>query len=105
MIEFGMPTYIFRCQRCDMRQEKTMSFSDFDRDLKLRCNKCKSDTEHRSVPTGGRFSCKGTGFPSTNQRLKKDRNRKSTQKKQIMVNREKSGEGVKSLGDLKKPMR
>jgi len=82
-----------------------MPITEFSREMELRCDGCGRETPHRSVPTGGKFSCKGTGFPSTNHRLKQERNKKSSQKKQIMVNREKSGEGVSKLDDLKKPMR
>jgi len=100
-----MATYIFKCQECGGRQEVSLPISEFSRDMKLHCDACVAETDHRSVPTGGKFSCKGTGFPSTNQRLKNDRNKKSGQKKQVMVNREKSGEGVGNMGDLNKPMR
>lgn len=82
-----------------------MAIGDFSREMQLDCEECGEGTRHRSVPVGVAFSCKGTGFPTANMRLKSDRGRKSTEKKQIMVNREKSGEGVGSVRDLRKPMR
>lgn len=69
------------------------------------CDACECETTHRSVPVGGAFSCKGTGWPSSNSRMKKSRKKKSSKKTQVMVNREKSGEGVKKISDLEKPMR
>lgn len=71
----------------------------------LECEECGCVTPHRSVPVGGAFSCKGTGWPTSNSRMKKDRMRKSSKKAQVMVNREKAGEGVKGISDLGKPMR
>lgn len=86
-------------------QEIDLPRSDFRRENTLACSECGYETPHRSVPAGGAFRCKGTGWPSTNARQKRERNKKSSQKSQIMVDRAKSGEGVGNLGDLKKTTR
>ena len=79
--------------------------ADFQREMGLKCDKCGCEKPHRSIPVGGAFACKGTGWPSTNSRMKNDRKRKSSKKTQIMTNREKSGEGISRISDLGKPMR
>lgn len=100
-----MPTYVFRCLECGATREEILSISEFVRELGLRCERCEAETEHRIVPSGGAFSCKGPGFPTTNQRLKRGRARKSAQKKRVMDERERSGEGVSTVEDLGKPLR
>ncbi len=100
-----MPTYLFRCQECGQGREKSLPLADFRRETGLECEECGRETPHRSVPVGGAFSCKGTGWPSSNSRMKESRKKKSSKKTQVMVNREKSGEGVTGVKDLGKPMR
>jgi putative FmdB family regulatory protein len=100
-----MPTYVFRCLKCDATREEAIPISQFSRELELRCEGCGADTAHRLVPSGGAFSCKGPGFPTTNTKLKRSRTKKSAQQKRIMGERENSGEGVGKMGDLGKPLR
>jgi len=100
-----MPTYLFRCEKCSEEREETLLLANFQREMEFKCEKCGCETAHHSIPVGGAFSCKGAGWPTANSRLKSDRKKKSSKKTQVMVNREKSGEGVKSIKDLSKPIR
>lgn len=100
-----MPIYLFKCQECGTAREKSLPLADFRREMGFECEGCGCETPHRSVPVGGAFSCKGTGWPSSNSRMKKARKEKSSKKTQVMVDREKSGEGVSGVQDLGKPMR
>jgi len=79
--------------------------ADFRREMGFECEECGCETTHRSIPVGGAFSCKGSGWPTANSKLKSDRKKKSSKKTRVMVNREKSGEGVKGVKDLGKPIR
>jgi putative FmdB family regulatory protein len=100
-----MPIYVFRCLKCGAVREETVPISRFSRELGLRCDGCGAETAHRLVPSGGAFSCKGPGFPTANQRLKRGRGKKSAKQKRTMDEREKSGEGVSNMDDLGKPLR
>jgi putative FmdB family regulatory protein len=100
-----MPTYMFRCLKCGAEREEAIPISQFSRELELNCEGCGAETKHRIVPSGGAFSCKGPGFPTANQRLKRGRAKKSAKQKRTMDERERSGEGVNTMDDLGKPLR
>ncbi len=100
-----MPTYLFKCEACGGKREESIRLADFRREAGLECEKCGCETAHRSIPVGGAFSCKGTGWPSSNDRMKRSRKKESSKKTQVMMNREKSGEGVTGVKDLGKPIR
>ena len=100
-----MATYSYRCTICDSEQELNMLMSAFDREKTLSCTVCGGETPHRHVPAATNFVCKGPGFPTYNERLKRDRKKTSSKKTQIMVDRTRSGEGVSGIKDLGKPMK
>lgn len=100
-----MATYSYRCTICDNEQDLNLPMSAFGREKTLSCTICGGETPHRHVPAAPNFVCKGPGFPTYNERLKRDRKRTSSKKTQVMVDRTRSGEGVSSVKDLGKPMK
>ena len=100
-----MATYSYRCTICDSEQELNLPMSAFSREKTLPCTICGGETPHRHVLVAANFICKGPGFPSYNERLKRDRKKTSSKKTQIMVDRVRSGEGVSSVKDLGKHMK
>lgn len=97
-----MAIYVFCCQECGNEHDVSMPMSEFRRKIELTCDDCADTTTHQHVPRGGMFACKGSGFPSYNQRLKDSRKKKSSNRKQVVVERERAGEGVSKISDLKK---
>lgn len=66
-----MPTYSYKCKKCDYRFDKIQSFKDEEL---TQCPKCKENTLKRLLSTGVSVIFKGTGFYET------DYKRKSPQK-------------------------
>ena len=93
-----MPTYDYKCTVCDNVQEEFHSISS---EPEIKCNECNSLCK-KAMPTEMNFILKGSGWASKEMKFKKDMTKKNSRMKGVMKDREKSGEGVSSVDDLKK---
>jgi len=92
-----MPTYDYVCTKCESVQEEFHSiFVKQD----ILCNKCGSKCK-RKISSGNGFILKGGDWPSKEMKLKSDMTKKSARMKDVSTDREKSGEAVKTIADLK----
>jgi putative FmdB family regulatory protein len=92
-----MPTYTYKCVQCDHEQEE---FHSHKEQPEIKCEVCQGRCEKQFTPNGS-FILKGGGFPSHEFKLKSEMLAKNDRMKLKMHDREKSGEGVKTLSDLK----
>ena len=55
-----MPTYSYKCEKCDVVTDVRMSMSETEREMKLPCTVCDEDTQQVKVITqSGGFQLKG----------------------------------------------
>jgi len=91
-----MPTYVYECKSCKNVQEEDHSITISP---KISCILCSSECEKKFVPNGN-FILKGSDWPSQSFKMKDQMSEKNAKMKTKMVERERSGEGVKKLSDL-----
>ena len=93
-----MPTFDYQCSACNFVQEEFHSISAI---LDVKCNECGAKCNKLfSVTSNVIF--KGGGWPSHDIKQKSEMNNKNVKMQNKMSDREKSGDAVKNLGDLKK---
>ena len=93
-----MPTYEYQCKSCNWIQEEMHSIKDTQ---KIICAKCGS-LSIKKFSLNTNFILKGSDWPDKERKTKKQMTDKNKRMKSKMVEREKSGEAVKTLSDLKK---
>ncbi len=58
-----MPTYSYKCEKCDVVTDIRMSMSETEREMELPCVVCDEDTNQVKVITqSGGFRLKGNGW-------------------------------------------
>jgi putative FmdB family regulatory protein len=92
-----MPTYNYVCTKCENIQEKMHSFSV---NPEVLCELCNNICEKQFSPSTN-FVLKGNNWPSKDFKMKKDMSNKNEKMKIKMNDREKSGEAVTTLGQIK----
>jgi len=93
-----MPFYDYKCKKCGNVQEELHSIT---KDPEIKCKKCNSPCK-RMMPSEVNYILKGSGWASKEIKLKKDMTKKNSRMKGKMKERERSGEGVNNIEDLKK---
>lgn len=93
-----MPTYSYKCTSCGHLQDE---FHAISATPDISCKECGSKSEKIFTPTTN-FVLKGDGWPTMNDKMKRDMKAKNSKMKGKMRDRERSGEGVSSISDLKK---
>ena len=91
-----MPTYTYKCDKCDHEQDEFHSFSV---QPQVKCEVCGENCAKQFSASGG-FILKGGGFPSQEFKLKDHMTAKNKKMKAKMVERENSGEGITKLSNL-----
>lgn len=89
-----MPTYDYKCMSCENVQEE---MHGVEAKPEIRCQTCGGICERQFTATTN-FICDG---PSQNFRIKDQMTKKNNRLKTKMVEREKSGEAVTKLSDIK----
>jgi putative FmdB family regulatory protein len=92
-----MPTYDYKCRQCNNVQEETHNITELP---KISCSICGSECE-KQFSLNKNFILKGGDWPSQGFRIKKQMTEKNSRMKSKMIERERSGEGVRKLSDLK----
>jgi putative FmdB family regulatory protein len=93
-----MPTFDYQCSACKSVQEEFQSISATP---KIKCKKCgASCVKLFSVTQNVIF--KGGGWPSHDIKSKSQMTKKNSRMKSKMVEREKAGDAVNNIGELKK---
>ncbi len=92
-----MPTYDYKCTKCDNIQEE---FHGISEEKEILCNECQSVCE-KTFSTNTQFILKGSGWPSKEQKLKSDMTKKNNKMKGISKDRENAGEAVRNVDELK----
>jgi len=92
-----MPTYEYKCKECGNVQEIMHSITAT---LEVSCNICKSSCQ-RIFSMNTNFVLKGGDWPSQGFRIKDQMTKKNKHLKTKMIEREKSGEGVTKMSDIK----
>lgn len=93
-----MPTYDYKCSECENIQEE---FHGISQEPEIICEKCGSRCKMKFVGNTN-FILKGDGWPSQESRIKQDLTNKNKKASVKTKEKEKAGEAVKNLGDLKK---
>ena len=93
-----MPTFDYQCSACKSVQEEFQSISATP---EIKCNKCGKKCIKRFSVTQN-VILKGGGWPSQDIKMKSQMTKKNSRMKGKMADREKSGDAVRNLGDLKK---
>jgi len=92
-----MPTYDYKCTKCKNIQEE---FHGISEEKEILCNKCQGKCK-KIFSTGGNFILKGEGWSTKEYKIKTEMTKKNSKMKGISKDRERSGEAVKSLKELK----
>jgi len=93
-----MPTFDYQCPACKSVQEEFHSISAIP---EVKCNLCGAKCiKLFSVTENVIF--KGGGWPSHDIKQKSEMNKKNAKMETKMTEKDKSGEAVRNLGDLKK---
>ena len=92
-----MPTYDYHCDKCGNIQEE---FHPMNATPEITCLCGEKMKKIFSPPTT--FILKGDGWPSKEITMKREMTSKNDGMKDKMIQRERSGEAVSSIKDLKK---
>lgn len=84
-----MPTFDYKCKKCENVQEEWHSINA---NPEVKCTECNSECE-RIISGGTGFILKGDGFTSASGRMKKQMSEKNKKMKNVMNDRYNSGEG------------
>ena len=93
-----MPTYEYQCKKCSNVQEEIHSILTKP---EIKCEICGDYCEKLFTPTTN-FILKGSDWPSQGFKMKDQMTKKNERMKTKMVDRERSGEGVTKMSDIKK---
>lgn len=92
-----MPTYEYKCTKCGNVQE---NFHSMNSSEQIKCEKCNSKCE-KQFSANTNIIFKGNGWPDKERRMKSQMLNKNSKMKSKMNDREKAGEAVTSIADLK----
>lgn len=92
-----MPTYDYHCDKCGNTQEE---FHSMNSTPEITCLCGEKMKKMFSPPTT--FILKGDGWPSKEMSFKREMTNKNNKMSGKMTDRERSGEAVTSMNDLKK---
>jgi len=93
-----MPIFQYKCPDCNHVQDE---FHSINSKSPISCQKCEKNSERQFVPTSN-FVLKGSGWPGQEVKMKASMGRKNTRMKGIMKDRDKAGESVSKISDLKR---
>lgn len=89
--------YDYQCTKCASVQEVSHGMNDSP---EVKCEDCGSKAE-KVFSFSGNIIFKGDGWGDKERKMKKQMTEKNTKMKGKMIEREKSGEAVNNIGDLK----
>ena len=93
-----MPTYEYECEKCGHHQDEFLGINE---EPEIKCEKCKGPSKRIFVASCN-YILRGSGWASKEMRLKRDMLEKNKRMKNVMKEREASGDGVSRVEDLKK---